>query len=207
MNSHTPTSTTTAAAVNPPISEPSSVSDTHYPSQHHTSSTPNTGGVVGGVTLILVVLLIALFFWRRSRLQNTPKDHPVNLLMGDEGDGPSDSQMREANPPSFYQPEPFLVPDRTSTGRTSFQGGQPGAEAGAFGAYRDDDEHSNSRRSSEVPPMSIAASSRKSGTLLRPMRPVNIIQHDDAGPSEPDTRADDEPETIELPPAYTHIKK
>jgi hypothetical protein len=39
------------------------------------------------------------------------------------------------------------------------------------------------------------------------MRPVNIIQHDDAGPSEGGPKEEDEPETIELPPAYTNIKK
>ena len=35
-------------------------------------------------------------------------------------------------------------------------------------------------------------------------RAVNIIQHDDAGPGEPSPQ--EEPETIELPPAYTNIK-
>jgi hypothetical protein len=40
---------------------------------------------------------------------------------------------------------------------------------------------------------------RKSGPLAQ-LRPVNIIQHDDAGPSA------GEPETIELPPAYTNIR-
>jgi hypothetical protein len=42
---------------------------------------------------------------------------------------------------------------------------------------------------------------------MRPMRLVNIIQHDDAGPSEP--AGDDEAvaDTIELPPAYTNIRK
>jgi hypothetical protein len=35
------------------------------------------------------------------------------------------------------------------------------------------------------------------------LRPVNIIQHDDAG-----TVADDnEAETVELPPAYTNIRR
>ena len=47
-------------------------------------------------------------------------------------------------------------------------------------------------------------SSRKSG-MTRQLRPVNIIQHEDAGPSgapEPE-----QPETIELPPAYTKLQK
>ena len=41
---------------------------------------------------------------------------------------------------------------------------------------------------------------------MRPLRPINIIQHDDAGPSEPKEEEGD-PETIELPPAYTAVKK
>jgi hypothetical protein len=37
------------------------------------------------------------------------------------------------------------------------------------------------------------------------LRPVNVIQHEDAGPSLP---ADNqEAETVELPPAYTNIRK
>ena len=38
-----------------------------------------------------------------------------------------------------------------------------------------------------------------------PLRPVNVIQHEDAGPSLPADTA--EPETVELPPAYTNIRK
>jgi len=160
------------------------------------------------VTLIVVILLVALFFWRRNHLKNTPSNRPINLT-GDDGDGPSEDHMQETHPPSFYQAEPFLLPDRTSTGRTSFQGGQPGLEAGAQSAYSDDDRDAPNSRpsSSEVPPGSITSSSRKSGGFPRPMRPVNIIQHDDAGPSEPGIKEDEEPETIELPPAYTNLKR
>ena len=35
-------------------------------------------------------------------------------------------------------------------------------------------------------------------------RPVNVIQHEDAGPSLPAENT--EPETVELPPAYTNIR-
>ncbi|KAJ3519860.1 hypothetical protein NMY22_g13012 [Coprinellus aureogranulatus] len=39
------------------------------------------------------------------------------------------------------------------------------------------------------------------------MRPVNIIQHDDAGPSLPPAGpGEEEAETIELPPAYTALR-
>jgi hypothetical protein len=44
-------------------------------------------------------------------------------------------------------------------------------------------------------------------TAPRMFRPVNIIQHDDAGPSGQEVKEEEEPETIELPPAYTNIRK
>jgi hypothetical protein len=46
------------------------------------------------------------------------------------------------------------------------------------------------------------ATTRKSASS----RPVNIIEHDDAGPSE-DLSDQVEPETIELPPAYSNIRQ
>jgi len=54
-----------------------------------------------------------------------------------------------------------------------------------------------------------SAEGRRKGGAPRPLRPVNIVQHDDGGPSEPAARegeGEGEPETIELPPAYTAVK-
>jgi hypothetical protein len=59
--------------------------------------------------------------------------------------------------------------------------------------------------SADTPPGS--AGSRKNNAPLRPSRPVTIIEHDDAGPPQPMMRVDEEPETIELPPAYSRIKR
>jgi len=50
---------------------------------------------------------------------------------------------------------------------------------------------------------SSSAGGRKAAP--RPMRPVNIIQHDDAGAVEDDKEG--EGETVELPPAYTALGK
>lgn len=50
----------------------------------------------------------------------------------------------------------------------------------------------------------IPSSSRKSPTP-RQLRPINIIQHDDAGAA--DEQAEGQPDTVELPPAYTNIRK
>jgi hypothetical protein len=110
--------------------------------------------------------------------------------------------------PEYYQPEPFNVPDPMHA------------------AHTDDDG-----RTSDGRPMSGYTSTSRSGTpdllgfglgsagagsttssggrkgALRQMRPVNVIQHDDAGPSMPLAQEDEETETVELPPAYTNLRK
>jgi hypothetical protein len=50
----------------------------------------------------------------------------------------------------------------------------------------------------------IPNSSRKS-PMPRLLRPVNVIQHDDGGAA--DEQAEGQPDTVELPPAYTNIRK
>jgi hypothetical protein len=55
-----------------------------------------------------------------------------------------------------------------------------------------------------TPASATTATTRKTAPMPQ-LRPVNIIQHDDAGPSE-GPASPGEPETIELPPAYTHIR-
>ena len=164
-----------------------------------------TGGVVGGIALLLVIVLVVLFLWRRQRITKTQKEH-VNLLQAGEGDGPSASHQL----PAFYEPEPFLVPDPTASRRasSSYQGNM--LEAGAGGRASEERSHSrlSGSGSPDIPGGSTTASTRKSGGgFMRPMRLVNIIQHDDAGPSESGVKEEEEPETIELPPAYTNIKK
>jgi hypothetical protein len=54
-------------------------------------------------------------------------------------------------------------------------------------------------------PMTTTTTTRKSAAIPQ-LRPVNIIQHDDAGPSE-DLSGEAGSETIELPPAYTNIRQ
>jgi hypothetical protein len=51
---------------------------------------------------------------------------------------------------------------------------------------------------------SAATTTRKLGAPPQ-LRPVNIFQHDDAGPSE-EPIGQGESETIELPPAYTNLR-
>jgi hypothetical protein len=59
---------------------------------------------------------------------------------------------------------------------------------------------------SPTPDASGSSLTRKSAAGPSALRPVNIVQHDDAGPPE-EAAHGEEPETIELPPAYTNIKK
>lgn len=46
----------------------------------------------------------------------------------------------------------------------------------------------------------------RKGGGFKPMRPVNIIQHQDAGPNNEDREEEEPVETIELPPAYTMVR-
>lgn len=189
------------------------------------SGGPNIGAIVGGViggVVFLTALILALFFLRRrSKHQKRQKERPVDLLNADEGDESPDSgpggraSTRRNELPEYYQPEPFLVPDPTT--RSSYDG--------------------TAAMSSEERPLSGYTSTSRSGTpdllgsvyggggggtsasgagsssaggrkgAMRPMRPVNVIQHDDAGPQVPAGAAEEEVETVELPPAYTNIRK
>lgn len=147
---------------------------------------------------LVAVLLLLLFFRRRRRLhrQQMGKERP-DLF----NEGPSTA--RDENLPAHLQPVPFIVPsdadaDGTehaglSTDRASMSerrissstvGGRPGTPSTSAGAG------------------SSTVMSRKSG-VPPSMRPVNIVQHDDAGMA---PKAEEEPETVELPPAYTNIR-
>lgn len=191
------------------------------------------GVVLGGIALIIVAILLVWFFRRRRKQQKRAKDRPVDLLYADEEDGDEsrDRERRRLNEqPEYYQPEPFLMPDPVTGSQTSrvsadrYSGTQTGTGTGA-------DERPLSGVSSSfytrvtTPDLYGVASSggdttgtgmglqsggpsgrRKGGYVPRPLRSVNIIQHDDAGPSSPAGQGGEEPETIELPPAYTALK-
>ncbi|KAI0261650.1 hypothetical protein BC834DRAFT_895258 [Gloeopeniophorella convolvens] len=161
----------------------------------HSSSNTGAivGGVVGGIGGLLAITFFALFFFRRRRYHAVSKERPVNILQDDE-DGP---ESRQQELPQYYAPEPFLVPDPTLGGTSD------------AGSTHHGDEHSGRplststtdilRPQTPASMMTTTTGTRKTGAPPT-MRPVNFIQHDDAGPSEA------EPETIELPPAYTHIR-
>ncbi|KAJ7512685.1 hypothetical protein B0H11DRAFT_2151564 [Mycena galericulata] len=162
------------------------------------------GGVIGGIVALIALALVALFFMRRRRLHNQEKIRPD--LLPDEGE---DGAATRNELPQYYQPEPFMVEDPT-VGRSSVGGlTADDRRTSATGTDLDGRPISalySESRSGTPDPSSMSASTRKTAPM-RQMRPVNIIQHADAGPSAAPQGAEEEPETVELPPAYTNIRK
>ena len=158
--------------------------------------------MIGGVVGFVALCLLALFFVRRRRFHQAQKK-PVDLLH--ENDGSND------NLPQFYRPEPFVVPEPSVLSTTAAPETTQGGSDTRPSADRRTSHYSNltadqpmSMRSS-TPDQSVSTSAYMRKSPAPPsFRPVNIVQHEDAGPSE-DT-APQEPETIELPPAYTNIR-
>jgi hypothetical protein len=196
------------------------------------------GAVLGGIALIIIALLLVWFLRRRRKQQRRPKNQPVDLYADEEdGDESRDRERRRLNEqPEYYQPEPFVMTDPTAASRMSadrYSGTHTGTGTG--GDERPMSGLSSSFYTRVTTPDLYGVASsvggdtagtgtgtgtgtgiqgggpsgrRKGGFAPRPLRSVNIIQHDDAGPSSPagEGGAQEEPETIELPPAYTALK-
>lgn len=178
-------------------------------SGHHTDVGAIVGGVIGGVVGAIAVALIILFFVRRHRFHQQ-KQRPVDLLH--ENDGSND------NLPQFYRPEPFVVPEPTAPSTAGGSAPETRAATETRPSLDNRNSHYSTHTTEQVmsvrsatPDQSQAAStSAYTSTYMRKspappsFRPVNIVQHEDAGPSADMT--EQEPETIELPPAYTNIR-
>ena len=159
------------------------------------------GGVIEGVVVLAAFILVLIFFRRRSKFNNQTVERPVDLLRQDDDDNlPETTQL-----PRYYEPEPFIVPDPTiaSTSGDPTVYNAPSASLRPSGDRRFSHYSGTSAGRSTTPDgQSMGTSTYMRKSPLPPVfRPVNIVQHEDAGPG------DDEPaETIELPPAYTNIK-
>jgi hypothetical protein len=179
------------------------------------------GGVVGGVTFLACLILVLFFYRRRQGHRKRVKERPVDLLHDDEYE--EDDHRRNSNHHhqtqqqlEYYTPEPFLVPDPTShsdaasaTGFTSPSGGRP--ISGTSFTHSDAPDLLGSGSAYGVGGYgwaggSTTTSNSRKGAMR--MRPVNIVQHEDAGPP-PSNGAggQEEAETIELPPAYTAVQR
>lgn len=159
------------------------------------------GGVVGGVAGLAAILVVFLFFSRSKRVQANEKTHnSVDLLQGDHEDGvPGRGDL-----PQFYQPEPFMVPEPTiasSQGRLSYDHRQSTLTSTTGELLR---SGTPDLQTQGVGSTGGSNQTRKSPLGPAQLRPVNVIQHDDAGDTE---QGDEAQETIELPPAYTHIRR
>ncbi|EED83131.1 predicted protein [Postia placenta Mad-698-R] len=164
----------------------------------HTNVGAIVGGVIGGVggAIVLAVLLL-LFLRHRKRASQTPKERPVDLL-----NDTSDHDHDDGGLPQYYEPEPYVMPEPTvlSTAEGSSQAGSERRQTLL------------SMPSGLRPgtPDSLGMRSGTTGSRKSPapptLRAVNIVQHEDAGPPEPADQ-EEEPETIELPPAYTNLRK
>ncbi|KAL5523056.1 hypothetical protein ACEPAF_1323 [Sanghuangporus sanghuang] len=182
------------------------------------------GGVVAGVVVVCAFVLVLLFLRRRKRQNLSTKERP-DLFTDNEH--PSDAQREIAR---LAPPEPYIVPSEparsewgsgssaheTGTGApvSSYGYGVGTGAAGAGGGDRRTSAFSLSTGTEGEflmrPGTPQTAATSAAGTNVSRkgpapvLRPVNIIQHEDAGTTVGD---DQEPETVELPPAYTNIRR
>ncbi|KAG6865630.1 hypothetical protein C0991_000799 [Blastosporella zonata] len=196
-----------------PSSTPGSPAGGTYATTTATSSSGSgtnvgaiVGGVVGGVVALVAIGLIFLFFVRRSRDNQSKEKKIVDLLNADEGDeSPAGAGTRQRNElPEYYQPQPFTVPDPTTASTYDEEDGMI-SEGRPLSGYTTTSRSGTPDILSAYGGGSTTTGGGRKGQM-RSMRPVNIIQHDDAGPSGPPKPAEDELETVELPPAYTNIR-
>lgn len=169
-----------------------------YP--HRILTVPPAGGVVGGVAGLLIVAFLFFFWFRRRSARRGDKERP-SLFIDHDDEAPNSQPLRE-DLPVHYQPEPFTASeptDRASTPRPSTLFDRSERPVSQSLTYLSDPQ-----RVASPDGTSTGLSSRKS-PIPPSLRPINVIQHEDAGPSLP---ADNqEPETVELPPAYTNIRQ
>ncbi|KAJ2928230.1 hypothetical protein H1R20_g8849, partial [Candolleomyces eurysporus] len=203
-----------------PSSTPGSPAGGSYPTG---STTPGSGsgggsnvgaivgGVIGGLVLLISLFLVLFFYRRRQRDRARQREKPMDLISADDddeeehGDGPGDRRSRN-DLPQFYQPEPFTVPDPTIADTDSLNGTRPLSGGTSTSFYTRSGTPDGSVALGYGAGASTQGTTTRKGAPPRMMRPVNIIQHDDAGPSYGEPPKDEETETIELPPAYTALR-
>lgn len=152
------------------------------------------GGVVGGVAGLLIIASLLFFWFKRRGARQGDKERPSLFI--DHDDEASNSQHAE-DLPVHYQPEPFTASEPTDRASTPFDRSERPVSQSL--TYLTDPQ-----RVASPDITSTGLSSRKS-PVPQSLRAVNFIQHEDAGPSL--SGDNPEPETIELPPAYTNIRQ
>ena len=150
------------------------------------------GGVVGGVVGAVALTLILVLVFRRRMRANQER---IDLLHGHVSPGtrPSSGASR-GDLFQTYRVEPFGV--------------DPVSQLSPHGYGSESDPRTSTRTSTTDLLQSGTRSSFPHGTMSPAsggsrskapvnLRPVNIMEHTDAGPDQ----------TVELPPAYTHIRR
>ena len=142
---------------------------------------------MSGLIAIIALALTAFFYSRRRGYSAISTERPVNVLH-DHEDGLSPLDL-----PHHYAIEPFLISDLTvgGTAEAAFAHDQPLTTP-------------DTPRPQTVGMIAAKRAMRKTRSLPL-LHPVNIIQHDDACPSEWQASVG-EHETIELPPAYGNVR-
>lgn len=167
----------------------------------HTNVGAIVGGVIGGVVGLIALVLVLLFCRRRQKFHKSQKERPVDLLREDEETNEGDGRL-----PRYYEPEPFIVPDPTVTSGDDRGSLRPSTDR-RQSALTYETASAPGNRVSTPDPSNMGTSTYMRKSPAPPtFRPVNIVQHEDAGPSDAPPQEEQE-ETIELPPAYTNIKK
>jgi hypothetical protein len=147
---------------------------------------------VGAAVFILAGTLLAFFCFRRRPYSAISKERPVNVLQDDEDSNGSHHDLGQ-----LYTPEPYLVPDPTIAATSEAASSRDRPISMAMTDL--------GRPQTPVTTVTTTTTTTRKTAVPPQLRPVNIIQHDDAGPSE-DPADHPEAETIELPPAYTNLR-
>jgi hypothetical protein len=161
--------------------------------------------VIGGVIGVALFGIAVFLLLRRRRNGYRTGGEPVDLLEGRGGEHIDDTQMEV---PQHYLPEPYYIPLAAGTEMSETTSGLHSLTAldrRVSQLSLTTQTMLSTDETSTVPGRSTVVTSAKSQTGPTMLRAVNVIQHEDAGPSE--TPRDEGTETVELPPAYTNIRK
>lgn len=182
---------------------------------------PIAGGVVAAVVVICAFILVLLFLRRRKQRDASAKERPD--LFTDNENPVHDGEIAHLAPP-----EPYIVPSEPPQSEWGSSSRAPGSSYGygvgtgaaGTGAAQPLFDHRMSGYSlstgtegehlrPSTPQTATTSAGTSAGTSRKGaappvFRPVNIIQHEDAGTT---VDGEDDAETVELPPAYTNIRR
>ena len=154
-----------------------------------------SGGVIGAAGLVLIGL-VAFWFIRRRSLFALWEERPVNVIQDDE-DG--NGEVYWHNLPPYDALEPFIPSNPTTEGMSEAMLTQD--------CPPEIPTVTTDVQSSQTPMASTTTMTTRKSSSFSQLRPITIIQHDDSGPGE-DFSGQVEPETVlELPPAYSNIRR